>query len=97
MEGRSMEPISPAPPPAPLLGWYDLPDYKTALPCVCLFSVPAERPRARAPAAAKRRRGEREREGDAEQKGAREQRRRGTKSRGRWSDGVRVRSREMEE
>lgn len=32
-------PHPPAPPPGSP-GWYDLPDYKTALPCVCLFSVP---------------------------------------------------------
>lgn len=32
-------PTHPAPPPGSP-GWYDLPDYKTALPCVCLFSVP---------------------------------------------------------
>lgn len=46
----SLHPISPRhPPPFPLPGWYDLLDYKTSLPCVCLFSVPAERERYQAP------------------------------------------------
>lgn len=36
---RSLHP----PPPLLMPGWYDLLDYKTALPCVCLLSVPARR------------------------------------------------------
>lgn len=51
----SLFPSPPLLPPFPMPGWYDLLDYKTALPCVCLFSVPAERQRYQAPGAPVRR------------------------------------------
>lgn len=74
LEGSSIDPPTPPTshqplPPMPLLRWYDLLDYKTALPCVCLLSVPAERLQDQAPAVREGRRrrrkgGERKRHRD---------------------------------